>query len=109
MTEQNPTPPPPAAQPAPAASGVPQEVPGKKVAAGVLGILLGALGIHKFILGYTKEGLIMLLVSIVAGIVTLGLAWGVMAIIGLVEGILYLTKSDQEFYTTYIQGNKGWF
>ncbi len=35
----------------------------KKVAAGVCGILLGALGVHKFILGYTKEGLIMLLVS----------------------------------------------
>ena len=29
---------------------------GKKVPAGVLGILLGGLGVHKFYLGYTKEG-----------------------------------------------------
>jgi TM2 domain-containing membrane protein YozV len=36
----------------------------KKIAAGVCGILLGSLGIHKFILGYTTEGIIMLLVSI---------------------------------------------
>ncbi|MGB0744701.1 MAG: TM2 domain-containing protein, partial [Opitutales bacterium] len=36
----------------------------KKIVAGILGILLGALGIHKFVLGYTKEGVIMLLVTI---------------------------------------------
>lgn len=77
----------------------------KKIAAGICGILLGALGIHKFILGYTKEGIIMLLVSVL----TVGvLAW-VVAIIGLIEGILYLTKSDEEFVATYINGNKGWF
>ena len=27
----------------------------------------------------------------------------------LVEGIIYLTKSDQEFYWTYVAGRKGWF
>lgn len=77
----------------------------KKIAAGICGILLGALGIHKFILGYTKEGLIMLLVSIL----TLGfLAW-IMGIIGIIEGIIYLTKSDEEFVRIYVQGKKGWF
>ena len=77
----------------------------KKIAAGVLGIVLGALGIHKFILGYTKEGLIMLLVSVLS----LGfLAW-VTGIIGLIEGILYLTKSDEDFVATYVTGRKGWF
>jgi TM2 domain-containing membrane protein YozV len=77
----------------------------KKILAGVLGILLGALGIHKFVLGYTKEGLIMLLVSVL----TFGfLAWA-MGIIGLIEGIMYLTKSDDDFVATYINGNKGWF
>ena len=77
----------------------------KKIAAGVCGILLGALGIHKFILGYTKEGLIMLLVSVL----TLGILAFVMAIIGLIEGIIYLTKTDEEFVRVYVTGKKGWF
>ena len=68
-----------------------------KVAAGVLAILLGGLGIHKFYLGYSKEGGIMLAVWLVGLIFTLGIASGVMGVIGLVEGILYLTKSDEEF------------
>jgi TM2 domain-containing membrane protein YozV len=90
----------PAAAPAPAANKA-----GNKVAAGICGILLGALGIHKFILGYTKQGIIMLLVSVLS----LGfLAW-VMGIIGLIEGIIYLTKNDEQFVATYVDGRKGWF
>jgi TM2 domain-containing membrane protein YozV len=77
----------------------------KKVTAGICGILLGALGIHKFILGYKKEGLIMLLVTVC----TCGVLGGIMGIVGLIEGIIYLTKSDEEFVSTYIQGQKGWF
>ena len=80
----------------------------KKVAAGICGILLGGLGVHKFILGYTTEGLIMLLVTLVGGILTCGLTAGVMGIIGLVEGIIYLTKSDEEFVNTYVLNKKGW-
>lgn len=81
----------------------------KKVPAGILGILLGSLGIHKFYLGYNKEGIIMLVVAIVGGIVTCGIGASVVAIIGLVEGILYLTKSDEEFVSTYIDNKKPWF
>jgi len=77
----------------------------KKIVAGILGIVLGGLGIHKFILGYQKEGLIMLLVSVLSCF-TLA---GVMHVIGIVEGIMYLTKSDEDFVRTYIQGRKGWF
>lgn len=82
-------------------------VPGaeKKIAAGICGILLGALGVHKFILGYTKQGLIMLLVTVL----TLGFAGFITGIIGLIEGIIYLTKSDADFVATYVQGRKGWF
>ena len=43
----------------------------KKIPAGVCGILLGWLGVHKFILGYTTEGLIMLIVTLVVGSFTL--------------------------------------
>jgi TM2 domain-containing membrane protein YozV len=77
----------------------------QRVLAGILGILIGALGIHKFILGYTKEGVIMLLVTIL----TCGFGGMVTGIIGLVEGIIYLTKSDEEFIETYQVNQKGWF
>lgn len=77
----------------------------KKVAAGICGILLGSLGVHKFILGYTTEGVIMLVVSVV----TCFIAAPVMGIIGLVEGIMYLTKTDDEFVETYVRNKRGWF
>lgn len=77
----------------------------KKIVAGVIAIVIGYLGIHKFILGYTKEGVIMLLVSLC----TFGIGAFPMWIIGLVEGITYLTKSDDEFVATYVTGRKGWF
>ena len=78
---------------------------GKKIACGICGIILGALGIHKFILGYTTEGLVMLLVSVL----TCGIGSPVMGIIGLIEGIMYLTKSDDEFHNAYMASKKGWF
>ena len=81
------------------------DIGGKRIAAGICGILIGALGIHKFILGLTTPGLIMLLVSIL----TCGIGAIPMGIIGLVEGIIYLTKSDADFYQTYIVEKKGWF
>ena len=73
----------------------------KKILAGVLALLLGYLGVHKFILGYQKEGII----QIVATVVTCGFA----GIIPFIEGIIYLTKSDEEFYNTYQAGRKPWF
>lgn len=73
----------------------------KKLAAGLCGILLGGFGVHKFILGYTTEGLIQIAITFIT--------CGVGSIIGLIEGIIYLTKSDEEFVRTYIQGKKGWF
>ena len=73
----------------------------KKLVAGILAILIGSLGIHKFILGYTKEGII----QIVGTVVTCGIA----GIIPFIEGIIYLTKSDEEFYNTYQVGKKPWF
>jgi TM2 domain-containing membrane protein YozV len=77
----------------------------KKVLAGILAIVVGSLGIHKFILGYTTEGVIMLLVSVLS----CGMLAIVMTVIGIIEGVMYLTKSDEEFVRTYIQNKKGWF
>lgn len=73
----------------------------KKVLAGVLGIFLGGFGIHKFILGYTKEGIIQIVITFIT--------CGFGSIIGLIEGIIYLTKSDEEFYETYQKNKKPWF
>lgn len=79
----------------------------KKITAGVLGILLGALGIHKFILGYTKAGIIMLAITILGSLIAVGPI--IMSVIGLIEGITYLTKSDEDFSKIYIEGRKAWF
>ena len=73
----------------------------KKVLAGVLALLVGSIGVHKFILGYTKQGIIQIALTFI----TCGLAY----IIPLIEGIIYLSKSDEDFYNTYQVGKKGWF
>jgi TM2 domain-containing membrane protein YozV len=81
----------------------------KKVAAGLLALLLNCLGVHKFYLGYTAEGVIMLVVSVAGGILLCGMPTIVFSVIGIVEGVIYLTKSDDEFERIYIQGRRGWF
>lgn len=76
-----------------------------KIAAGICGILLGALGVHKFILGMTTPGVIMLVITIG----TCGIGSIATSIIGAIEGVIYLTRTDEEFYETYVVGQKQWF
>lgn len=85
----------------------------KKILAGILAIFFGSLGIHKFILGYNKEGMILLIATLACVLLSclvIGalLIW-IPGLIGLIEGIIYLTKSDEEFYRTYQVGKKPWF
>ena len=64
-----------------------------KVTAGLLGILLGGFGVHKFYLG-----------RIGAGIVYILFCWtGIPSIIGLIEGIMYLTATDEKFARDYVK------
>lgn len=79
------------------------------VAAGLLGIFLGTFGIHKFYLGYNTSGFIMLGVAILGGLLSLGLATGVVWLIGLIEGIIYLVKGQVEFEQAYVFGKREWF
>ena len=81
----------------------------KRVAAGICGILLGGLGIHKFILGYTTEGVIMLVVYVLGIFLACGIPSLVIAVIGIIEGVMYLTKTDEEFAQLYVIGRKPWF
>lgn len=85
----------------------------KRVLAGVLAIVLGGFGVHKFVLGYTTEGLILLGTVIASFILTCvfigALTIWIPGIIGLIEGIIYLTKTDQEFIETYQLNKKAWF
>jgi TM2 domain-containing membrane protein YozV len=76
-----------------------------RVAAGIFGILLGVFGVHKFVLGYVGEGLVMLFVTLL----TAGIGGVVMFVVGVIEGVIYLTKTDQEFHAIYEVGHKGWF
>ena len=121
MSEETPTPepesanpqtPPPASEPPAAAAPVDpstytKEQKDKKLISGILAILLGALGVHKFYLGYTTEGIIMLAVSVVGSFLCFPPA--AVGIVALIEGIIYLTKTDEEFVATYVVGRKGWF
>lgn len=92
----------------PLAAPPPADVAAKasnKIAAGVCALLLGSFGIHKFLLGYTGAGVIMLL----ATLLTCGLAAVVVHVIAIIEGIIYLTKTDEEFVRTYVDNRKEWF
>lgn len=81
----------------------------KRVIAGILAIFLGPLGIHKFLLGYNREGLIMLSMSILLFIFTCGFSYFAMEIIGFIEGVIYLTKTDEAFIYEYQTHKKPWF
>lgn len=107
-----------------------------RIAAGVLAIVLGGLGIHKFYLGYKKEGALMLACALGLPVIGWALAFvigfcggmtrvygiSILAIIptilgfapfivwgfALVEGIIYLTMSDERFNDTHVEHYKGW-
>lgn len=84
------------------------------IIAGLLGIFCGTFGVHKFVLGfstgnqnYINTGVVMLVCGTLGWILVLpGMA---MAIIGFIEGIIYLVKREEDFEATYIKGEKRWF
>ena len=76
-------------------------VESKRIAAGILALMLGGFGVHKFYLGYTKAGILQIVISI--------FTCGAGGVIAVAEGIVYLTKSDQEFVHTYQTNKKAWF
>ncbi len=81
----------------PAAGGEPK----KRTMAGLLGLFLGAFGAHRFYLGDTKGGVIRLVLSVCT--------FGLGGVVGIIEGIIYLTKKDDEWTQTYVVEKKAWF
>ncbi|AFD26595.1 TM2 domain-containing protein [Deinococcus gobiensis] len=102
------------------------DVAQRKLIAGLLAIFLGSLGVHKFYLGMNRPGALMLglnvgvwVLAILLGIITLAVGFivtlplaslvsFVLGVLGLVEGIIYLTKSDEAFARDYLVGKKAW-
>ena len=99
-----------------------------KTTAGVLAILLGGLGVHKFYLGYTGIGLLHITfwfltffisctLGCVIGIFTFGIGgifailviWAIYWALPVIEGIIYLTKSDEEFHRIYVDNSRVFF
>jgi len=75
--------------------------------AAVLAFLFGCLGLHKFYLGKTNAGIIMLIAGTVGWVLVVpGM---VCYCIAFIETIIYLVKSDQSFYEDYVVGGKSWF
>lgn len=88
----------------------PEDAGSKKMTTAILALILGVIGfgwigIHKFMLGQSKVGLIYLLGSVL----TCGLGAIVFNVFSIIDGIIYLTKSDEDFYQTYIVEKKEWF
>ena len=79
----------------------------KRIPAAAFAFMTGAFGVHKFILGQTREGFIRLGITVL-------LVWTILApvammVIGMAEGVIYFTKTDDDFIRTYQQGRKNWF
>lgn len=83
------------------------------IVAGLLALFLGPLGIHKFYLGYTREGTILLVATLISWMLVIILIGFigiiVTGIISLVEAVIYLTTPQDKFTATYVEGHKSWF
>lgn len=86
----------------------PKEQTDKKLIAGILAIVLGSFGEQKFFLVYTQQGILMLVGGVI-GFFPCGFPAVPIEIVGMIEGILYLTKTDAEFVRTYLIGRREWF
>ena len=79
-----------------------------RTTAALLAIFLGGFGAHEFYLGNSNSAIIRLVVFIVGGVLMCTPSF-ILSMIGIIEGIIYLAKSDDEFEKVYVEGKRGWF
>ena len=86
----------------------------KKIPAGVAGILLGAFGVHKFIMGFPRAGMTMLAATLIFRVLAWihvpfagTIAWAIW-LLGFIEGIIYLVKNDTDWYRDYVIKRQEW-
>ncbi|NMC19873.1 MAG: NINE protein [Thermogutta sp.] len=72
-----------------------------RVVASLLAIFLGSLGAHKFYLGQSGSGVVYLIIGLFLGMCTFGISTLVIAIVGLIEGLFYLSYTDEAFAAKY--------
>jgi hypothetical protein len=104
--------------------GVRAFVPGSsnRITAGILGIFFGQFGVHKFVAGLTTGAVTMLCVTLGCILGAFGFMClfppafllvifgpAVMHIIGFIEGIIYLSCTDEQFYARYVVEKRQWF
>lgn len=79
-----------------------------KLVAGLLAIFLGSFGIHKFYLGYNRAGAIMIACTMLGWVLAF-VPTMLVGLVALIEGVIYMTRSDAQFHETYEIGRREWF
>lgn len=86
-----------------------QKRPKSKRVAGLLAIFLGCFGMHKFYLGYFREGLILFVAFVVLSRFFGGMFGILINFLTIIEGIIYLKISDKSFEEQYVIEQRKWF
>ncbi len=88
-----------------------QEMENRKLIIGLYALFFGGFGIHKFLLGeeYKQAGVIMLCIATLGGVITCGVASIVIWIISIIEAVIYITKTPEDFKKIYIDNTRQWF
>lgn len=80
--------------------------------ASLLAIFLGALGVHKFYLGHLAEGCVhitLTLASLAAAfVVDSWLPLVVVMLFSAIEGVIYVSRSEEQFVRDYLEERRRW-
>lgn len=79
-----------------------------RTTAALLAIFLGGFGAHEFYLGNSNSAIIRLVVYLVGGVLMCVPSF-VLSVISIIEGIIYLSKTDEEFEKVYVKEKRSWF
>lgn len=87
---------------------LPLNAPIRRVAVARAALFLGWLGVHKFMMGKIRAGLITLGITFLGSLLPIP-GGVVMFVVGVIESRRYRSLSDQEFEAEYLLGSREWF